>query len=79
MITGPGGEDSVPVFLMPGEEVRAADGRLLLRVAAAKCLCGDDDPDGCMYLNCGYEYCPKCGDHHRPPACVTVIPGTATS
>lgn len=38
-----------------------------------KCLCGDDDPDGCLYLNCGYEYCPKCVDHHRPPICVPVL------
>jgi len=33
------------------------------------CLCGDDDPQGCIYLNSGYPYCRSCAEHHRPPEC----------
>ena len=43
-----------------------------------KCLCGDVWPgceadSECPFQECGYEYCPKCDGHHRPPVCVTVI------
>lgn len=49
-----------------------------------KCLCGDvwpgDDADSeCPFYECGYEWCPKCDDHHRPPVCVTVIPAEEPS
>ena len=41
------------------------------------CLCGDDDPDGCMNYNAGYPWCPEHDEHHRPPihkSDLTVIP-----
>jgi len=48
-----------------------------------KCLCGDpatfgyEHADGeCLFYELGYEWCPKCEDHHRPPVCVSVIQGS---
>jgi len=47
-----------------------------------KCLCGDpatfgyEPADGeCLFFELGYEWCPKCEDHHRPPVCAPVIQG----
>jgi hypothetical protein len=64
-------EGFIPGRYPPRTYAEVEDGR-------ARCLCGDDDPDGCVYLNCGYEYCPACNEHHRPPVCVPVIEGTVT-
>ena len=39
-----------------------------------KCLCGDawyPDADECPQYEIGYNYCPPCGEHHRPPVCET--------
>lgn len=32
----------------------------------APAICGCGEPD-CVYLVCGYPFCPGCGDHHRLP------------
>jgi hypothetical protein len=42
------------------------------------CLCGDPATLGyeeseCLFYALGYEWCPACDDHHRPPICVTVL------
>ena len=34
-----------------------------LPTLAWDCPCGDDE---CLYLECGYWFCPGCMEHHRP-------------
>lgn len=43
----------------------------------ATCLCGDTDPEGCMYLAAGYPWCRPCGEHHRAPECAVDSGGRA--
>lgn len=46
-------------------------------VGKQPCLCGDDDPEGCMYLIAGYPYCRPCAEHHRGNECAVDDEGYA--
>lgn len=41
------------------------------------CLCGDDDPAGCLHFALDYPWCRPCGEHHRPPECAINEQGQA--